>query len=78
LLSNGDADVNLRDDRGATPLHWAVRRGHRGSVALLLATGKADINAKVEGETAISDARRKKHEAIVALLLGTGNVIVDG
>jgi hypothetical protein len=47
-------------------------------VALLLATGKADINAKVEEETAISDARKKKHEAIVELLLGTGNVIVDG
>ena len=41
LITNG-ADVNAKDDRGATPLHHAI---DKEIVELLIAEG-ADVNAK--------------------------------
>jgi len=38
-------DVNMKDNRGMTPLHWAVERGRKEIAELLIAEG-ADVNAK--------------------------------
>lgn len=45
--------INAKDARGRTPLHWAVERGIRLNVALLLKRG-ADVHAvTLEGNTAL-------------------------
>jgi hypothetical protein len=43
-LIEAGADVNERDDRGATPVMWAANRGHIDALRLLLERG-ANINA---------------------------------
>ena len=47
LLIEAGAEVDARNDRNSTPLHWAV--SDTGKIRLLLARG-ADINAKTERE----------------------------
>lgn len=44
---DGGADVNARDDQGATPLHFAADRGHADIAGVLIAAG-ADVNAADE------------------------------
>lgn len=44
ILESDDRLVNLRDESGATPLHYATLNGHRQIVRLLLQRG-ADINS---------------------------------
>jgi uncharacterized protein len=39
------ADVNARDDRQQTPLHWAAMKGHTDLARLLIDKG-ADLNAR--------------------------------
>jgi len=49
-------DVNMKDNRGMTPLHWAVERGRKETAELLIAEG-ADVNAKYkDGETPLDVA----------------------
>jgi ankyrin repeat protein len=43
LVRREEVDVNLKDNRGRTPLSWAVQRGHKEVVMLLL--GQHDLNA---------------------------------
>jgi ankyrin repeat protein len=63
---------------GRTPLFWAAESGHEAIVRLLLATGKADINARDNGgRTPLSRAAEKGHEAIVQLLLATGKADIN-
>ncbi len=45
LFINKGLDVNLRDDRDLTPIHWAASRGFIEIVKILFENG-ADINAK--------------------------------
>ncbi len=45
LLASDPGLVRARDDEGATALHHAAERGHRGIVSLLLDAG-ADVNAR--------------------------------
>jgi len=42
-------DVNMKDDVGLTPLHFAAGEGHK-EIAELLITKGADINAKNDGD----------------------------
>ncbi|PYT13412.1 MAG: hypothetical protein DMG59_20515 [Acidobacteria bacterium] len=44
ILETDDRLANLRDESGATPLHYAALHGHRQIVELLLKQG-ADINS---------------------------------
>jgi ankyrin repeat protein len=72
LLAAG-ADVNGRDDeRGVTPLFFAVATGHRTLVGILLAKG-ADINAKgYEGVTPLYIAAKLDRTEVAELLVAHG------
>ncbi|KAL7287477.1 hypothetical protein TKK_0018577 [Trichogramma kaykai] len=56
----GKAEVNLRNNRGQTPLHLAVSQGHLALVELLVARHKADIFCQDEdGDTPLHIAVTK-------------------
>jgi len=55
-------DVNAKDKRGLTPLHWASLIGHKEAVELLISKG-ADVNAKIDdGRTPLDFAIKRKPE----------------
>ncbi|KAL8364729.1 hypothetical protein RB595_003828 [Gaeumannomyces hyphopodioides] len=55
---------------GRPPLSWAAENGHGAVVELLLATGKAGVDAKdSDGRTPLLWAAQNGHEAVVKLLL---------
>jgi len=71
LLGSG-ADINVKDQRGWTPLLWAVSRGQMDLVKLLLDKG-AVVNPKHEyGWTALKIAKAKGNKEIVGLLKAHG------
>ena len=52
-------DVNARDNRGNTPLHWAVSDGHDIAAKILIEAG-ADVNVKSkDGSTPLYGAAAK-------------------
>jgi hypothetical protein len=66
------ADVNVKDKRGFTPLHWASISGHKEAVELLIDNG-ADVNAmKGGGGTPLSYAASWGHKEIAELLIANG------
>ncbi|MFH0824680.1 MAG: ankyrin repeat domain-containing protein, partial [Pseudomonadota bacterium] len=72
LLLAGGADVNIANNRGATPLMTACEWGGTEEVNLLLEKG-ADVTRKDhEGATALSIATRGKHTDIVKALRDRG------
>jgi ankyrin repeat protein len=71
LLSIG-ADVNAKDSRDRTPLHWASNNGHSQVVIELLNHG-ADVDAKNSRDlTPLHDACYNGHVAVVTELLSRG------
>jgi len=69
LLLANKADVNVTNENGRTPLHYAATQNHTDLVELLLAN-QADVNAKdIEGKTPLSLALRNKRNTAVAELL---------
>ena len=66
LLSRG-ADVNIQNDYGQSPLHFAVHNSKVSMVQLLLQNG-ADVNAKSERGTALDIAKNRKDTEIIVLL----------
>jgi ankyrin repeat protein len=67
LLEHG-ADINVQDQLGDTPLHWASFNGVLKVVHLLLERG-ADIEVKNdEGKTAWQDSADRGHDEVVELL----------
>jgi cytohesin len=61
-------DVDAKDERGWTPLHFATLRGHKKVVELLIAKG-ADVNPKNNaGETPLDQFEEKKQKEIANLL----------
>ena len=67
-LVAGGADVNLRNDRGITPLYFATAAAHDVQVASLLAHGADREIASNAGFTPLRLANTKGFTAIAALL----------
>ena len=67
--------VNIRDYKGRTPLHWAAIRGDVSAVSLLLDNG-ADVNAQDEGKATplILAASSGSVRTLELLLLAGANV----
>lgn len=75
MLVDVGADLEARDYRGRTALHYAAVRGNKKAVELLLNHG-ADAGAQTtDGLTALDVARDKGHEEIVALLEASLNPV---
>ena len=69
LLDEHARLISRKDNYGRTPLSWAVNRGHRDMVELLLDHG-ARVNAKDRSKlTALHIAVTGEHKDIVSLLL---------
>jgi ankyrin repeat protein len=68
LVDNG-ANVNVRQQAGATPLHSAAQNGNLELLILLLEHG-AETNVRMEGGKLPSDVAREKGYAEIAEILG--------
>ena len=78
ILLQNQADVNIVDGEGKTPLHYAVERGDEDSARVLLETSSAlglrlDLGAKDQwGRTPLDLAIKYQKYELVNLLLGKG------
>lgn len=71
LLLERGADVDMRErECGGTSLHWAVEKGRREAVKLLLEKGASVTLLSDSKETAVDWALRKGDDEMVRLLLG--------
>ena len=71
-LATNSADLNLPDDGGWTPLHWASSRCCTNVVGLLLNKG-ADVNRKAKGrEMPLHVAAQEGCSNAVLILLNKG------
>jgi hypothetical protein len=72
-------DVNMRDDRGLTPLHYAAARGDNEMIKYLVSKG-ADVKAVDRGGRTTADmangpsARIAPYPSTIALLVSLGAV----
>ncbi|MDE2688373.1 MAG: ankyrin repeat domain-containing protein [Chloroflexota bacterium] len=68
-LINTTADVDVREDYGATPLHLAAWQGHKDITQSLIGAG-ADVNAQEKaGGTPLHWAANSGHTEIVSMLI---------
>lgn len=72
LISKG-AQVNAQDDKGSTPLHYALKGEHRDVAELLIAKG-ADVEARTKeyGASPLYFSTMSGHADIVELLIAKG------
>jgi ankyrin repeat protein len=74
LLLERGADVNAIDHRGYTPLIFAAHYdGDAVELVRLLLSRGADIDAKAEGETALSLAARRGETEVTRVLRAAGS-----
>lgn len=72
LLLGEGTDINVKDQRGDSPLHYAAAHGDTHFVKLLIANG-AGVNARNHsGETALFTAVRWGYQNVVEMLLANG------
>ena len=67
-----EANINIGDKKGRTPLYLASMMGHTPAVAELLNQGSIDVNKgrSLDGESPFSIASEKGHFHVMSLLLG--------
>ncbi|MDQ5890487.1 MAG: proteasome non-ATPase regulatory subunit 10 [Candidatus Dependentiae bacterium] len=71
------ANVEVRDRWGLTPLVIVAKGGKDELVQILLDEGKADINARADGLTALGHAVRGGHATVAKDLLNRGAIVDD-
>ncbi|KAL8356455.1 hypothetical protein RB601_001653 [Gaeumannomyces tritici] len=72
LQTASQADVNLKNSYGNTPLSLAASNGYEGIVQLLLENGANIDLADIGGRTPLLEAASEDHEGVVQLLLEGG------
>ncbi|RAK90962.1 sex-determining protein fem-1, partial [Aspergillus costaricaensis CBS 115574] len=80
LLRTKRVNINSKDPvEGLTPLSWASKNGHEGTIIkLLLGTKNIKLNSKdSSGQTPLSWAAKCGHEVLVRLLLETNKVNIN-
>ena len=69
LLGLG-VDVNTKDKHDRTPLWWAARNGHAGTVRTVLGTGLVDCESPdTSGQTVLAVAAANGHSEVLEILL---------
>lgn len=77
LLETGDISVNCRDQRGRTPLSYAVSGGHESVVELLMRSTCIDVDlGDHSGQSPLSYAAFQRRESIVRILLNSNRANV--
>ncbi|MCG8532889.1 MAG: ankyrin repeat domain-containing protein [Desulfovibrionales bacterium] len=73
-LINENYDINERDERGLTSLHYAVAQGHSEVVKLLIENGAEIDSLDTNGNTPLNDAvfHSKGDPTIIRILLKAG------
>lgn len=66
------AHIDVKDEKAATPLHYAAENGYEAVARLLLDYGADHLSKDNFGWTPISLAATRGHEAVVRLLLERG------
>jgi hypothetical protein len=66
------ADVNVRGDEGARPLHFAAQEGHVDAVQVLVEVGAEVEAATADGDTPLHSAACQGHVAVVKTLVELG------
>ncbi|XP_055346257.1 ankyrin repeat and KH domain-containing protein 1-like isoform X2 [Paramacrobiotus metropolitanus] len=70
LLIDNDAAINVRNKKGCSPLWLACQNGHLDCVRALVASGKADVDARDNRQmSCILTAFKRGHENIVKILV---------
>uniref|UniRef100_A0A1B0AIE9 Palmitoyltransferase n=1 Tax=Glossina pallidipes TaxID=7398 RepID=A0A1B0AIE9_GLOPL len=72
FLEKGAIVDAIGGELNATPLHWATRQGHLGSVVLLMAAGADPRVRDAEGCSCIHIAAQFAHTALVAYFIAKG------
>ncbi|XP_062514038.1 integrin-linked protein kinase-like [Corticium candelabrum] len=68
-LASVENDPNCTDEHGFTPLHWAVRQGHKTLVDMLLARGAKVNCVNMGGDTPVHLAAAHGHMDIIRSLI---------
>lgn len=72
FLEKGAVVDAIGGELNATPLHWATRQGHLGSVVLLISAGADPCIRDAEGCSCIHIAAQFAHTALVAYFIAKG------
>ena len=72
LLGLSNLKIDPKNDRGRTPLSWAVRPGYEGVIVLLLEKGAAIESKSTAGRTSLSWAAQSGNHTAIQLLLKKG------
>lgn len=71
LIENG-ADVNVQDEKDATPLHHAAYNGHLKIVDKLIRSGARVMATDIDGSTPLHNAGLNGHVSVMETLIGKG------